>query len=82
MIGKPVSPTELKGVLEKEKAFEDLLQDLKEELRSIKKGECLAYKLNPELPAIIRSLPLDQIIAEIKGLKKARQGDTVYVYRE
>lgn len=80
MIGKPVTGDELKKVLDGEKDREEFRERLEEELKAIKKGECLVYEVGGRRGASTE-ITLSLFISKI-GLKMITEGDRTYIYRE
>jgi len=81
MIGKPVSGDELKKVLDRQAERERLVKQMEEELKALKVGECLVYESNPEAP-LWADVGLSLLVDKIKGLKRIKEGNHNYVYRE
>ena len=81
MIGKMVSGDELAKVLSGQAERYKFQEQLQEELKAIKPGECLLYEARPEAP-LWASVVLALVVDRIKGLKMIREENRVYVYKE
>lgn len=81
MIGRQVPKEELEKILGEEAQRDEILEQVKTELREIKPGECLAYEAKQGLGAA-QDLSLSLIIRSIPKVKLATKGDMSYVYRE
>lgn len=79
-IGKPVSSDELQKVLDREAERDRFVEQLQEELKAIKPGECLVYETDPEVP-LWASIGLALVVDKIPGLKVIKEGTCRYVYR-
>ena len=81
MIGKPVSDDELLEVLRKQRVREIFTEDLEEELKGIKQGQCLQYEVL-EVPNPLLIICLTLIASTIKGLRVITEERSIYVYKE
>lgn len=80
-IGEAVALEELSGILKEEEAKEKVRQQLKKEMESIKRGECLKYTAKAGM-GTIAELALRTLVAEIKGLRIICKDDCAYIYRD
>ena len=80
MIGRPATGDELKKVLDGEKNREEFRNQLEDELKAIKPGECLVYEVKGRTGASTE-IALSLFISKI-GLKMITEGDRTYIYRE
>lgn len=79
MIGKPVTGNELLEVLDREKKREGFKEQLEDELKGIKPGECLVYGIKVGMGGIA-GLALSFWVDRI-GLKMVTEGDKTYIYK-
>jgi hypothetical protein len=79
-IGKPVLGDELQRVLDREAEKDRIEEQLQEELKAIKPGECLVYETGPEVP-LWASIGFALIVDKVPGLKVIKEGACTYVYR-
>ena len=80
MIGKPVSGEELKAVLNRQAERDEFINQVEEELKALKPGECLVYESKPEAP-LWTDVGLSLLVDKIKGLKRIKEGAHNYIYR-
>ena len=81
MIGKPVSSDEFEKVLDREKTRQEFRKQLEDELRGIKKGECLIYEVKEGL-GTFAEMSFSLFVEKLGGLKMITEGDWTYIYRE
>lgn len=79
MIGKLVPKEELEELLAEEKKKDGLIEELNEELRALKPGECLVYEAKVGMESI---LSLVLTLSHIKKLKLIDRLGKVYAYKE
>ena len=81
MIGKPVSGDELKKVLDRQAERDKYVKQVEEELKVLKPGECLLYEPRPGVP-LWADVGLALLVDRIKDLKRIKEGNYTYIYRE
>lgn len=81
MIGKPVPSDEFQKVLARQKNREEFRKQLEDELKGIKKGECLLYEVK-EGTGTLAEMSFSFFVDKIGGLKMITEGNRTYVYRE
>lgn len=78
MIGKPVSGEKLAKVLGRQAERDKYIEQLQQELKALKPGDCLLY----EDKLGMASAYILPFLVGVEGLKMIREGDQVYVYKE
>ncbi len=81
MIGKPVTAYVLEKVLARQKEKSKYVEQMEEELKDIKRGECLLYEFRLD-NVLWASMGLALLVNERKDLKAIKEENCVYVYRE
>lgn len=79
MIGKPVTIEEFRKLFREEKRKGELIEELNEELKALKPGECLVYEAKIGMESV---LSLVLTLSHIKNLKLIDRPGKVYAYKE